>query len=210
MDSLAGSQSTGMAAIKPRSRRQAGFSMVELGTAVAMAMVIMAISMIELQPFWQQLQANSAQQQVKELMREARETAISERRTIVVTFSGNNTIQLYKIAEPSNVEATTPFVSTALPGTAEFMTFAAEIDTPDAFGIPSVPTGIEFGGSSGTPNSGIEFQSDGTFTNGNGVPINGTIFIGLPKIPVSARAVTIMGATGRIKPYHYSGTAWLQ
>lgn len=209
MDSFAGKH-VGRTANRSRRGGQAGFSLVELGTAVTIAIVIMAISMIELQPFWQQLQANSAMQQVKEVMRIARETAISERRTVVVQFSSNNTISLYKVAEPSNVESSTAFTSTALPGTSQFMTFAAEIDTPDAFGIPSSPGGIEFGGSSGTPTSGIEFQSDGTFTNGNGVPINGTLFIGLPKVPVSARAVTVMGATGRIKPYHYSGTAWLQ
>ncbi len=202
-----------MTSIEQRKRSrtgESGFSMIELAMSVTLAVILMAISMIELQPFWQQLQANSALQEVKETMRVARETAISDRRSIVMQFSGNNTIELFKVAEPSNVVSTTPFLTIPLPGTAQFMTYGGEIDTPDAFGIPSSPGGIEFGGSSGTPTSGIEFQSDGTFVNGNGAQINGTIFIGLPNIPVSARAVTILGATGRIKPYHYSGKAWLQ
>jgi type II secretory pathway pseudopilin PulG len=189
--------------------RESGMSMVELVVVVAISLILMGISLIELQPFWQQLQANSGVQQVKETLRQGREAAISQRRTVVVQFSGGNTIKMFQVAEPSNVVSTTPFITLPLPGTVQFMTFSGEVDTPDGFGIPSTG-GIEFGGSSGTPTSGVQFQSDGTFTDGNGVPINGTIFIGLPNIKVSARAVTILGTTGRIKPYSYTGTAWLR
>jgi type II secretory pathway pseudopilin PulG len=188
---------------------QGGFSMIEVTVVVMLSLIAMSLSVIKLQPFLQQIQANSAMEQVKETLREARETAISQRRTIVVTFTGGNTINLFKVAEPSNTVASTAFLTLPLPGQAQFMTYSGETDTPDGYGIPS-SGGVEFGGSSGVPTSGVQFQSDGTFTDGNGSPINGTIFMGLPNVTTSARAITILGNTGRIKPYFYTGSAWLQ
>jgi type II secretory pathway pseudopilin PulG len=190
-------------------RRQRGFSTLELTFVIVMSLAVMAMSVIQMQPFLQQTQADSAQQQLKESLREAREWAISQRRTMVVQFTGTKTTTLYQVAEPSNVVSTTPYLSLVLPGAAQFMTFSTEIDTPDAFGKPA-SGGIEFGGNSGTPTAGVQFQSDGTFTDGNGNPINGTIFIGLPNVPSSARAITILGNTGRIKVYQYTGTSWVQ
>jgi len=34
---------------------------------------------------------------------------------------------------------------------------------------------------------------------------NGTVFIGIPNQPATARAVTIMGSTGRVRPYTFIG-----
>lgn len=189
--------------------RQTGFSMLEVTMVMAISLIILAMSVIKLQPLWQQVQANSALQQIKETLREGRELAISQRRTIVVQFSGGNTLKFFQVTEPANTVSTTPYLTLPLPGLAQFLTFTGEIDTPDGYGIPA-SGGIEFGGSPGTPTVGVEFQSDGTFTDGNGNPINGTIFLGLPNVPTSARAVTILGNTGRIKPYHYTGSVWNQ
>lgn len=190
-------------------RRQRGFSTLELTFVMVTSLIVMAMSVIQMQPFLQQTQANSAQQQLKESLRQARELAISQRRTIVLRFSGTKTTSLYQVAEPSNVVSSTPYLTLVLPGAAQFMTLTGEIDTPDNFGKPA-SGGIEFGGASGTPTAGVEFQSDGTFTDGNGSPINGTIFLGLPNVLTSARAITILGNTGRIKVYRYTGTSWVQ
>jgi Tfp pilus assembly protein FimT len=190
-------------------RKELGFSTLELTFVIVTSLAVMAMSVIQMQPFLQQTQANSAQQELKESLRQARELAISQRRTMVVQFSGTKTTTLYQVAEPSNVVSTTPYLTLVLPGAAQFMTYSTEIDTPDNFGKPT-SGGIDFGGNNGTPTAGVQFQSDGTFTDGNGNPINGTIFIGLPNIPSSARAITILGNTGRIKVYQYTGTSWVQ
>jgi hypothetical protein len=89
-----------------------------------------------------------------------------------------------------------------------FLTYSSEVDTPDGFGISGVTNGIEFGGVGGGPTSGMEFQSDGTFTDGNGNLINGTVFLGANNMPASAGAVTVMGGTGRIRAYHGTGSGW--
>jgi len=89
-----------------------------------------------------------------------------------------------------------------------FTTFSGEPDSPDGFGN-SGP--IYFGGIAGGPPAGMIYQSDGTFAiNGAGTPINGTVFLGVPNQPTTARAITILGATGRVRSYHISGTTtWL-
>jgi len=89
---------------------------------------------------------------------------------------------------------------------AQFMTFSGETDTPDSFGIPSTG-GIEFGGVAGARQQGCSFQSDGTFTDGSGNPINGTVFLGSPSNNSTAGAVTVL-ANRRVRRYYYSRSGW--
>jgi len=204
-------------AIKPKAPRKLtaawGFSLVEMLVAIAVSVVLASIVLIRLQPALQGLAADSAMAQVKSVLRQARETSISERRDIAVVFLAPNTIQLFRFnvlpGGAGQVLSAVPFLSVPIEGPTQFLTFAGEIDTPDAFGIPPVPAGIMFAGVVGGPPSGMQFNSDGTFDNGTGTAINGTVFVGFPGTPSSARAITIMGATGRIKAYHGDpGTSW--
>lgn len=191
-----------------------GFSIVELLVVVAMLLIISAIAVIHLSPTLQQLRANAGLDQLKVTLRQARETAISQRRTIVVKFVGKNTIQMYQMVvtagtPPTVAEATTPFETVVLEGTVQFLTFANATDTPDGY-VPdgiTVPDGIYFDNVDGGPTTGMQFQSDGTFTDGNGNPINGTVFIGVPSTN-AARAATVLGATGRVRPWANNGGGW--
>jgi len=45
---------------------------------------------------------------------------------------------------------------------------------------------------------------------GNSNPMNASIFIGIPSIPSSARAVTVLGATGRVRSYTWDSTKWAE
>src|SRR6185295_743781 len=62
-------------------------------------------------------------------------------------------------------------------------------DTPDGFRNDS-PDGITFSGATGTPLQ-IRFTPDGKFINQDGAMQNGTVLVGLPGDPLSARAVTV-------------------
>lgn len=196
--------------------RERGFTMLEMAVVTVIIMIVSAMAIIQLQPTWQQSQANAAMDQVKSGLRQARELAISQRRTIVVQFSGNNTISLFQLqvqipaggGPPIQVLATTPLATWPLQNKMQFTTFAAEPDTPDVFGIPGGGAGLEFGGNAGVPPSGLAFQSDGTFTDGNGIPINGTVFLGITGMPTTARAITVLGATGRVRAWHGTGVRW--
>jgi type II secretory pathway pseudopilin PulG len=186
--------------------RERGFTMVETLVVVFMSVVLMSITVFQFRPSMQMYGVRAATDQLKSILRQGRELAISQRRTVVVTFTGSNTINLFQVLEPTNVVASTPFLSLSLQAGTQFGTLAitpAEPDTPDGFGIPAT-TGVEFGGVVGGPPTGMEFQSDGTFTDGTGNPINGTVFIAVPNVITTAGAVTILGNTGRVRHYYYN------
>jgi hypothetical protein len=89
---------------------------------------------------------------------------------------------------------------------AQFVLTPGMSDTPDAFGDKSA---IYFEGLSGGP-VGMGFQSDGTFIDGAGNLVNGTVFLGISGVPSSARAITVLGATGKIRMYRAIGSGWQQ
>lgn len=202
-----------------------GFSIIELLVVIGMLLIISAIAIIHLQPTLQQFRANAGLDQLKVALRQARETAISQRRTIVVKFVGNNTIQMYQMVVTVNAappppvtvtEAITPFNTVVLEGTVQFLTYATETDTPDAYvpGGLTAPNGIYTENAAGAvviggPTTGMQFQSDGTFTDGNGNPINCTVFIGVPNINSAARAATVLGGTGRVRAWTNNAYGWL-
>ena len=184
--------------------------MIELTVVTVMIATIAAIGILQMMPAWRQSQSNAGLDQVKSALRQARETAVSQRRTIVIQFVGNNTIELFQMVvtgtPPTATEASTPFMTVPIEKGVKFITYTGETDTPDAFGLPTVPSGISFPGAVGNP----QFQSDGTLTDSNGTPINGTVFVGVPGKPETGGAVTIMGGTGRVRSYHSNGTGWWQ
>ena len=193
--------------------RARGFSLIELIVSIIVSVILTSIALVQLQPAIQGLRADAAMAQVKSVLRQARETSIAERRDIALVFVPPSTLQLFRFnilpGGGGQVLAAAPFLSVPMEGPTQFMTFAGEADTPDAFGIPPVPAGIMFNGVVGGPPAGMQFQSDGTFVSGAGNVINGTVFIGFPGTPSSSRAVSVMGATGRIKAWHGApGTTW--
>jgi prepilin-type N-terminal cleavage/methylation domain-containing protein len=198
---------------KSRARRggdrSRGFSLIELCVTVALGLVIAGIAVVQAQPALRQINANNAKSQVQAMLRQARETAVSDRRDVQVEFLVNpagfppgSYVRLTRIGGACC--ANTVILMAPVPNSVIFTTFNGEPDTPDAFGNGGP---IFFGGLNGGPPAGMIYQSDGTFViNGVGTPINGTVFMGIPNQPTTARAITILGATGRVRAYHISGT----
>jgi type II secretory pathway pseudopilin PulG len=215
--------------VRRRGNPERGFSIIELLIVCLIIFTVSAMAIIQLQPTWQQLQANAGMSQLKSAIRAARETAISQRRTIVVKFVAPvaatpcapsarifNCVELFQMVvsgtPPAAVQAPNPFLTLPFSNNVALLSFAGEPDTPDSFiGVaPTVPTGLYTGGNAGAPVSGLQFQSDGTFTDGNGTAVNVTILLGIAKIPTSARAMTILGNTGRVSAYHGTGVYWFK
>jgi hypothetical protein len=132
-------------------------------------------------------------------MRAARETAISQRRNVQVEFLGNNQIRLTRFDLPNG---NTVLRTVALNEPVKFMLLPGVPDTPEGFGNGAA---ISFGGT-----LLMVFQSNGTFVDAAGQPLNGTAFLGIANDPTTARAVTILGATGRVHAYRWNGAAWAQ
>src|SRR5262249_9405530 len=86
-------------------------------------------------------------------------------------------------------------------------------DTPDQFGNgTSTDTSGIYLPSAVSPGPGqppeVKFTPDGRFVNQAGATLNITILVGAPGDPLSQRAVTIMGSTGRVRGYRWDGSDW--
>ncbi len=186
-----------------------GFSLLELMAVMAAIAVMLAFSFISASNIVPSFRATSGMNQVMGVIRRARHAALSDRRTVAVNFIGNNQIQLLTIPPGGGVG--TPLDKLApitIEGGVQFLYFPATGDTPMGFG--SCPAGTCFTNPA-NPGGGLPattFLADGTFGAGIGVPVNGTIFLGIPNKPTTARAITILGATGRIRTYYWDGHVW--
>jgi hypothetical protein len=79
-------------------------------------------------------------------------------------------------------------------------------DTPMGFGNCSA---VCIASTSGGPTT-MRFGPTGAFTDGVNNPVNGTIFLGTAGVNNMGRAVTIMGGTGRIRSYSWTGSLWVE
>jgi prepilin-type N-terminal cleavage/methylation domain-containing protein len=200
--------------------RERGFTMIELGVVIAIILIISAMAIFALQPSLQDAKYDNAMREVIDQLRQAREYAIANRRYVQVTFpivviAGQPT-QYQVVTTQKNVapygpvDAGADIVLSTVPiqVPAQYFLFPGAPDTPDGFGNASP---IEFEGLNGGPVLGMMFQSDGELVDGGTfLPINGTVFIGFPNAATASRAVTVLGGTGRIRGWKYTGTAWFQ
>lgn len=179
--------------------------MIELLASVLVMGVMVAATIAKMEPTIQEMHANSGVYMLEGELRLARQTSIAQRRDIIVQFLGTNEIRLTRQEIPAG---TTVISDVFLPPSVNYMMFAANGDTPDAFGNGAP---ICFGSTPGCINPAImQFQSDGTFIDAAGNQLNGTVFIGVTNYPTTGRAVTVLGATGQVRMYHATGGGWVQ
>jgi prepilin-type N-terminal cleavage/methylation domain-containing protein len=190
--------------------RERGFSMIELVVVVSIILIITAISITQLRPNLQNARIDAAMREVAESFRQAREFAISHRRYVQVTFPANNQVQMVQLNTLTvGAGGVNPVLDTVTLPPPLIFTLDGMPDTPDAFGNGNP---IVFENVVNGPVGGMVFQSDGEFLDGaTFLPINGTVFMGFPGQQSTARAVTILGTTGRVRGWKSNGnTAWYQ
>jgi prepilin-type N-terminal cleavage/methylation domain-containing protein len=188
---------------------QKGFSLLELIAVMAAVAVMLAVAVVSASNILPSFRATSGMNQVMGVIRRARHAALSDRRTISINFIGNNQIQL--LTNPPGGGVATPLdgpIPYTLEGGVQFLYFPATGDTPMGFGACPAATCFTNPANPGGGLPATTFLADGTFGAGIGVPVNGTIFLGIPNKPTTARAITILGATGRIRTYYWDGNAW--
>lgn len=178
-------------------RTQAGFSVVELLATVAITGIVAAIAVFNIGAMLPGLKSDGAMRIVMSQLNTARETAITQRRNFQVKFINGNQIQIVRQELPAG---TTTLSTVYLEGGMTYRLDPYLPDTPEGFGKSSA---VDFGTA-----TAIIFSPDGTLVNQSGIPSNGTIFLSLPNEPRAGRAVTILGATGRVRGYRWSGNSW--
>jgi len=176
----------------------AGFTLVEVLVVAGLIAVLSAIAAMVMPIALLSARADSGAAQVVSVLRVAREQAIAQRRNVRVQFNDPNQIVITRVEVPG--PGTTVIRTVWLEGAATFRLFAGVPDTPDAFGNAAPSS---FGGA-GT----IAFTSSGEFVDQNGDAVNGTVFIGRDREPLSARAVSVFGPTALVREWRWNGARW--
>jgi prepilin-type N-terminal cleavage/methylation domain-containing protein len=177
-----------------------GFTMVELMLAVAIGLVVMGLAIGGVPSMLKTAKADSGLDMVMAGLRAARELSTSDRRNVQLEFVGANTLKVNRVEYPSG--SLTTMRTFVFEGRVEFLLDASLPDTPDKFGKASAKA-------LGTHLPAM-FTTDGSFVDSNGDALNGTLFLGIPGDPLSARAVTIFGPTGAMRQWRWNGREWVE
>src|SRR5271155_3803036 len=201
------------------NRAEQGFSMVELVTVVGMIMVLVGMAVMSTMSSTYASKANDAMFEVITQFRTAREIAVSKRRNVLVAFTAPNQIQLTVETLPGETPAAAiapVFLNDGVTGGNIFYVYPGLPDTPMGFGNA---TALDFApASGGTAGLSIMFTTSGSLVGttassgfnvvGNSNPVNASVFTGIAGKQNTARAVTVMGTTGRVRSYSWTGSAW--
>jgi hypothetical protein len=162
--------------------------------------IVSAISVVQIGAVRQSLNGDSGMRVVLGQLNLAREMSIADRRTVQLRFVGTNALQIIRNDVPAG---TTMLSSAVFEGGVEYTLTPSVPDSPDAFGNANA---VDFGAA-----LTVLFNSDGTLVDERGRTINGTIFLAVRGGGArSIRAITVLGATGRIRAYRWTGAEWVQ
>lgn len=184
---------------------QRGFSLLEMLTVIAIMFVVIAFAIFNMYGALPSSQTEAGLNAAVAVFRHGHDIAISERRNfqlVIPAVTPPNQIGLERLEVGGTVTA---LPVTTLPG-------------PAQFGLdPSITTAPETGLIQSTCSSGLCFggtltqtwQPDGTFVQTNGQTLTAVVYIMVPGQPSAQRAFTILGSTGRIRTYRWTGTQWI-
>jgi prepilin-type N-terminal cleavage/methylation domain-containing protein len=185
-----------------KRRKASGFSLLEMLIVIALVFIIASIAIFSIRGALPTLRANESLTTVASVFRQGRELAIAQRRNYQVIFAPPSTLWLRRISVIGELPA--GFVDlpqVTIPNRGQFMIYPGVPDTPDAYGNA---TALSFGGTVTQ-----SFLSDGTFADAAGAPLNGSVYVAIPGDAGTQRAFTILGSTGRIRAYRYTGLTWV-
>ncbi len=175
-------------------RRTQGFSLIELLIVVSVLVIISGISMIFIGPALKARAVEMAVRTVTLEMRRARQEAVDTRHLTHVTFTTPKTIKIEW--QSSGGGGWNLLSQTDLPEEMEFLIDGALNSGPEGFGISSA---INF--SLGAQE--IFFLPDGSAIDSVGSISNGIVYVSRPGEVESTRAITLFGATGRLKQWKF-------
>jgi len=196
-----------------RRSRARGFSLLEMMTVVAILIIMASISFMSLQPMLKQQRVNNAYNTVLSAMRQARDSAVAQRTSYTVTMDTTTTPHTITVAPTfAAFQGALQPVTYALPNDVVFDNESgiptANSKTPDSFGTGAAA--VDFGyTASGTGVGGknvIYFCPDGSAQDAAGGAGQcagnfncGVVYMARRGELMSSRAITVWGATGRIR-----------
>lgn len=193
--------------------------MIEMAVVVALIMIVTSITVMSLRPALKDAQVNSAYSTVLSQLRTARERAIAERKRYIVTFTAPQTITTTRWDFALPVSPAPVFVqSTTLPqAEVNFQVIAGmpagAAVVPDGFGNGTASIDFDQGVGAGGLNY-VMFMPDGSSQDTLGNWNSGILYLARTNELYSGKAITVMGATGRIRGWRLINKAavptWIQ
>jgi prepilin-type N-terminal cleavage/methylation domain-containing protein len=210
------------------SRKQNGYSLLEMMIAISILLIIAAVTDVSLQPVLKQEHVTTAFNLTISALRRARDQAVSDNQVYVVSFLPAN-------PNPPNPNGGTITVNQAVqaggvwtPGAIQLFSWNLSPDvtynvepnvptsntvaptTPDSFGTAANAIDFDWGPNGAGGGTTIFFYPDGSARDDNGNINNGVIYLGLPNQTSTGHAVTVWGFTGRIRGWqvYNNNGAW--
>ncbi len=176
-----------------RAGGKRGFTVIEVVTVFALVAVLAVVAVPVIQPVLRQVRLDSGADVVTMELRRARQAAVDQRRVYRIFFL-NETVRLDRL----EIEGNWTRVSDI------FLPQGVEFSVPDGGAMPAeqTPDGLGASGSIDfNGNDWVLFQPDGSARDGIGRLANGIVYLTQTDDPSLGRAVTLFGATGRVRPW---------
>jgi prepilin-type N-terminal cleavage/methylation domain-containing protein len=204
-------------------RKENGFSLLEMVITVSIALIMCAVTFIALKPMLNQSKVDSAYDTTLMVLRNTRNLAITQSHEYYVNFNpagfpaGTIQIQYQPATVGGIAQPLKQVITYTIPPDVSFaLQPSSPANAPDGFGTGTNP--IDFGqGLGGGSLNYVVFMPDGSSQDNLGNFNSGVIYITrLQDIntPTSARAISVWGATGRIRGWRLAQVAavwtWVQ
>jgi prepilin-type N-terminal cleavage/methylation domain-containing protein len=215
---------TQMAWKKQKFRTPLGFSVVEMMIVMAIAGILSAVAIPQIISQRRLLRTNAVAREIMVQLRYTRQLSMSRRQAFTLQFDSTNkeiriigpipigAAALADIDYPNNsgssVIMTVPLAQSGIVAT-ELIEGIPTTSTGLPAGSPTIPTGaLADGISKSTLTSGnlnITFQPDGSVIDSAGAPSNkGIFYFNNKAAQQTATAITVVGASGRVKIWRYT------
>jgi len=184
---------------------QEGFSLLEMLVVIAIIFTLAAMAIININGALPSQQTAAGMNAAVGVFRQGRDNAVAQRRNfqlVVPSVTPPNQIGLQRLEVGGGFTAL-PIVT--LPAPAQFGLDPSITVAPEPGLVqPTCASGLCFGGTVTQT-----WLSDGTFVDSSSQPLTAVVYVMVPGNPGAQRAFTILGATGRIRTYKWTGGSWV-
>jgi prepilin-type N-terminal cleavage/methylation domain-containing protein len=187
------------------SQRARGFSVLEMMIVICLILIVSAFSAMTIQPALKSGRVTQAYNTTLNAMRQAREFSVAQRQIYFVTLKNAAMPNSITITQGSTGTVTDTYL---LPNDVAFdiepgypTSPTVAPTTPDGFGTGALSIDLDQGIAAGAKNV-VYFYPDGSAADVLGNVNNGVVYVARPGEIINARAITLWGATGRLRGWH--------